>query len=545
MKKISLTICAALLCAGLGAQNLNPTVTVTNDYEARAAAVDKKGVDMTVPDSLFRFDYKFDYSVFDSPYKGAYEFSPYSVKMTPSPTPYEGGTLYLRAGAGYTLRPELDVVWAPVVKDNFSMSVFGAGDGYLGPYSVSTSKPSLYDGAAASLYNFSDNAGVDFHWNLGECDLVVEAGHDGIFSSAVSGAASTYNSAYARANLKSDAATGTYFFYDLDLLYRFGHDGFSGAYSCESLNEHNLLLGGSVGATVDTDWRFAMDFEVEAENLSGDASATLMRVGATPRVLFTLGSVAMSAGVELGYSDAFRVYPDIRAEIALLDGLMTAYGDFIGGERINTWHSSKLFSHRLLSSGIKEDKVTFGRDRYDTHLGVRGYLSRFQYDVSAGFGKVENLHCDRLYPSSSGATEMLAWVDAHVLHADASLSWKDENFEADANLALCKDIVGDSESIDAYARPLLSADARFVYNWSKRIYAGLWCAANTARVNFSGDDDDTIPGWFDLGLYGRYRLNHKWSFWAQLGNLLGSEVRESAAYVRQGRYFTVGIGLNL
>ena len=543
MKNLIPAITALLASVALGAQNLNPTVTVTNDYEARAAAVDKKGVDLEIPDTLMRFDYKFDYSVFDSPYKGAYEFSPYSVKMIPSPEPYQGGKLYLRAGAGYTMRPELDVVWAPVVSDNFAMSVFGTADGYLGPYKLSATDPTLFDATDKWLHNFSDNAGVDLHWNLSGSNLTVEIAHDGIFADTRDAASTAYNSAYVRANLKSNASSGTYFVYDLNLKYRFGHDGFGNASGCNSMTEHNILASGSVGSVVHTDYRFMMDFEVEADSFAGDCSGTLMRVGATPHILFTLGPVALSAGVELGYSDAFRIYPDIKAEYTFMDGLMTAYGDFVGGERINSWHSSKVFMHRLISNSVSGDAVTFGRDLYDARLGLRGYYNYLQYDISAGFGKVENLASENLVSSLYGASEQLVWADARVLHADASVSWKNRDFEADANIRLCHDMA--VEPCAAYARPLVSADARFVYNWSRRIYAGLWLAGRTERASMYSSNQPSIPGWFDLGLYGKYRLSHKWSVWAQAGNILGSDIRESIGYVRQGPYFTVGIGLNL
>ena len=91
---------ALLLCAAASAQNLNPTVQVTNAYEGRALDVEKQNVAMAVPDSLLKFDWDFGYSVFDNPYKGAYEFSPYLIEMRPDPTVYAGKKFYLRAGAG-------------------------------------------------------------------------------------------------------------------------------------------------------------------------------------------------------------------------------------------------------------------------------------------------------------------------------------------------------------------------------------------------------------------------------------------------------------
>lgn len=66
MKKIYLTLAAAgsvLACVSAGAQNLNPTVSVTKAYEGSLMEVHKPAQEMFVPDSLKRFDLDFDYSV--------------------------------------------------------------------------------------------------------------------------------------------------------------------------------------------------------------------------------------------------------------------------------------------------------------------------------------------------------------------------------------------------------------------------------------------------------------------------------------------------
>ncbi len=65
----------------LTAQKINQSVQVTNDYETRFADFKKSEPDLVLPDSLYAFDYSFDYSVFDSPYKGSYEFTPYNVEI--------------------------------------------------------------------------------------------------------------------------------------------------------------------------------------------------------------------------------------------------------------------------------------------------------------------------------------------------------------------------------------------------------------------------------------------------------------------------------
>ena len=96
MKKI-LTAAAILVCATSLAQNLNPTVEVTNIYQGNPSEVHKPQAKMAIPDSLMRFDMDFGYEVFEKPYQGAYNFKPYQLAMRPDKDAYRGKKLYLKA----------------------------------------------------------------------------------------------------------------------------------------------------------------------------------------------------------------------------------------------------------------------------------------------------------------------------------------------------------------------------------------------------------------------------------------------------------------
>ena len=129
-----LTIAAFFVSYSAAAQNLDPTVEVSRDYEGKLLVVHKPILDMAVPDSVYRFDLDFDYSVTDTPYKGAYEFVPYSVDMNLEPKRSDENVFYLKAGAGYQLHPTVDLIWSPAFKGPFSLDVYGTNRSYLGNY---------------------------------------------------------------------------------------------------------------------------------------------------------------------------------------------------------------------------------------------------------------------------------------------------------------------------------------------------------------------------------------------------------------------------
>ena len=88
----------AFAFAGAWAQKYDPTVEVTKDFVSKMSDAQKVEVNTPLPDSLSRFNLKFDYEVFDKPYKGSYTFTPYNVMLIPDDNPIKRPFFYLNAG---------------------------------------------------------------------------------------------------------------------------------------------------------------------------------------------------------------------------------------------------------------------------------------------------------------------------------------------------------------------------------------------------------------------------------------------------------------
>ena len=101
MKKTAYTLALLALSLGAAAQNLNPTVEVTNTYKREASGIEKPDQLLPLPDSVSRFNYDFDYTVRSTPYRGSYEFKPYNVQLRPNARPETQSTLFAKIGAGY------------------------------------------------------------------------------------------------------------------------------------------------------------------------------------------------------------------------------------------------------------------------------------------------------------------------------------------------------------------------------------------------------------------------------------------------------------
>src|SRR5574344_1687750 len=227
MKKSAMIISAALaLCPQLLAQNINQSVQVTNEYETKFADFQKQGLNLSVPDSINHFDYSFDYSVFD--------------------TPYDGHTFYLRAGAGYTLHPVLELIYSPVTRKNLDLSVFDSGSGYYGDYY------GRGDFSGFSGYDLTNSLGVSGHLTMPVNALAFGAGYDSIFTGNGNNNDGMH-SFYLRGDFKSTVQSESYVSYDFGLDYRYSRDLLG---NMGTLGEHVLSLNGSFGPVINQKYSF-------------------------------------------------------------------------------------------------------------------------------------------------------------------------------------------------------------------------------------------------------------------------------------------------
>ena len=104
-----LSIVLSVFAVSAAAQDLDPTVEVSREYEGKLVEAHKPVFKMAVPDSITRFALDFDYYVNENPYKGSYDFDPYLLIMKPSSSESGENRFYLRAGVGYQPHPVLDI----------------------------------------------------------------------------------------------------------------------------------------------------------------------------------------------------------------------------------------------------------------------------------------------------------------------------------------------------------------------------------------------------------------------------------------------------
>lgn len=572
---------AAAFPAVAAAQNLDPTVVVDRNYEGKLVEVHKPSLKMQVPDSVTRFDLDFDYSVFENPYKGSYEFSPYTVKMHPASSAAAPKKFYLKAGAGYPAHPVLDLVWSPDFKKGFRMDVYASHKSYVGKYRSFRPEEQPLPGEIRIDRWRSENGGTAY-WK--GYDLDTRAGIDGSydwkkgsasFDVSYFGLASEdrmrkrgYNAVDVKAGVCSVPSDGPHFMYDVSAAYRFANDraSFSGI-GARVLDEHLFDAAASLGWAFAGGHRLLFGLGLDVASYAGDAAVSAENFRIIPHYVFSRGRWDLDLGIRLSMTarqgnafiskDQF-VYPDVTVRFAAIPDAMSLYLKATGGSALNAYG-------RILENNSHAD-MSFARGRWmlmdntverlSAMLGLEGRIgAMFSYDLKAGYSDYGNAMLDAVVVEQDSVDGDLRYLPGigyssyRACFAEAGFCWRTGSIRLDGNVNYThtwgmKDIQG------LFAPAPLSGDVAFEYNWNRRIAAGVDCLFAVARkgnvIYPSGDVYGArLPGYADLGLTLEVAVTRTLSLWARGGNLLNMTVQRNPLFAEQGISGTFGISLNL
>ena len=589
MKRYILIAIAALAASySLGAQDLDPTVVVRRAYEGKLIEVHKPRLDMQVPDSVTRFDLDFDYSVFDKPYKGAYEFNPYVLTMQPASAVQNPKQLYLRAGAGYTLHPEFHLVWATPFKKAFRMDVYGIHRSYVGGYRIF--KPELPAEGPAVIdrwlqsggnrgftqgYDLETRAGMDgsYDWKSGVVDFDVA-----YYGIATKDYIKTrhYDAIDVKAGVASKSLEDAFFKYDVDVRYRYGADLMEYAGSEMRLDEHVFGVEAVLGQVMhraEGTHKVLFDVGMDLAAYNHPVYSTVAgEFHVVPHYVFHYNRRLLAdVGVRLAKvmrSDSPEgifgakeqiVYPDVTVTFDAVPQYLRIYTHVGGGNKMNTYSSILEKNHHFdlqFGRGLWP-LMDFDVERVSAVLGFKGRAGKFTYDLYGGYVNYANALLDAVVVGQPFGQESERYLPGRgyapyqKAFAAFDWDWKTESLHFDGNLEYAY-VFGLKNSDGLFAPAAFSGDVAFEYNWSRRIYAGIDCMFSTGRkgsvVNLLQDaavHEAVIPGYADLGLYFEYGATNCLSLWMRGGNLLNMTIQRNPIYAERGVNFTVGVCLNL
>lgn len=580
-------------------QNFNPTVEVTNVYQGKPSDVHKPLLEMSVPDSLLRFDLDFNYEVFDKPYEGAYSFKPYVVEMRPEKDAWRGRKLYLKAGAGYSLRPQFDFVYSPEQSGPFQMSVYASHKSYFGNYlDLETEKGvdglfrSVRTGRSFSGYDALTDAGFDGLYSWERAILSFGIGYHGLATKDTV-AKRAFNAVDFNIRLRSNSEACPRFTYDFGLRARVGVDSydftsFPGGKDVTRLNEGTVLFNGNVGKVFNEKSSAALGFEVESASYREFYEGSIGRLALVPKYVFSSGRWNLSLGVKIeamlrGEATdtlAFRksaggkgqiVYPDVHVGFLASDNVLL-YASATGGNRLNTYSSLTGLNHHFTPAFLADAAFAASPasgallslpdntvEDLNAAIGVKGNISsRLQFDVKGGVAIRENALMESGLFTSAGSlvpVPVITYSDYNLIYAGALLSWRPDRFKVDASVAYSSMSFPEDEegTVYGFRLPEVSGTLRASYEFTSRLSAGVDIDAASVRDGLcavAGSETEAartvrLPGYVDVGVFASFNLNRKWGLWLESGNLACFNIQRNPFYAERGPWGTLGITLNL
>ena len=546
MKKTLYTIALLALSLGAAAQNLNPTVEVTNTYKREASGIDKPDQLLPLPDSVTRFNYDFDYTVRNTPYRGSYEFKPYNVQLRPVARPGTESTLYAKLGAGLGFHPEAQVVWTPVANSRLHVNVYGDYYGYLGKYR------DIQYNATSGLFTDSGNyvgawkdrvatagANVRLDWDGGtfrtDVSYIGTAGKD-------AWADVNNNGINANAGLTGSIGHNFRYFVSQHLNYTVN----------PALNQLHSVTDVTLGLPFHTSFA-SLGLHSQVLNHDGTTKGFAGSFAVTPACAVTYGNLSVSAGLKVSFivrdNDTFCpnkggvLFPDVKVSYTVIDDAFVLQSSVTGGNNINTYED--LLSRNHFMAGFAYDP-DISVERINVMVGARGNVKeRVHYNLKAGFRRYENAASWGYSTAGAGYTPLVGYMSPlNIFYAGTELGWKSDHINIDGKIHYQYTIPPSIQTPiqgNLFSPPAFSANLRAAYLF----YGGRFTPAITLdTISERVSANAKLPGYVDLGFEGNFVINRFWGAFLKVGNLLNQSVQRVPFHAEKGIYFTIGASLN-
>jgi hypothetical protein len=511
--------------------------------------------------------------------------------MRPNPDAYTGKKLYVKAGAGYGLRPEADVVWSPEIRSKrFQINFVGNLRSFFGNYheitftekqSGSTDWKMDFGDDTHSGHDFKANAGVNGRYSWDRGFLTFSAGWDGLYTKSWRSFPqekykTNSNAGGLSFRVASNDDRDRYFFYDASFSFRGGKEKLEYSSGKPSLGFIDFSAFATLGPVVDSYNKILVDAYIGLSSYSDYTSGHIGSMYIAPHYFWDYGRWHFKVGAKIGSvigSDKLLiskpksqiVYPDVRIGFDAVKDYMNLYAFATGGDHVNNWASLKEWNHFLTVA----DNVTMGnsQERFNTGIGMEGnWTSKFRYDLKTGVAFWKNGLVDKaLYyyelPTGtevvSGVVPGVGYEDYKEFYIDFKGVFHTERVDFNGEIKYRSVDLWSDKDVALEPAPL-TVDFSTTYNWNHKIYGGISINAATMRrgvativgmssgsVSTSDDATYRLPGWFDLGLHGEYAFTRKLHFYLDVKNLLDADIQYHPGLSAPGISVIGGIVLNL
>lgn len=583
MKRIYSLLVAlfAGLCVFAQGNKLNQTVQVTNTYKTDLNNFEKNSEAAFIPDSLYKFDLNFDYGGFSNPYKGtSLGFVPSYTDLELANTRPHGDSFYLRAGAGYTFHPELDLEWTFWSNKRLKMGMFARNRSYVGDYHNIEATDAIdgksgneilgKSGKSGFGYSSMTLVGINGRADWEKLMLRFDLSYDGVHSKMndyMALAARAYNSVRVRGELSSlNSDRSNNFRYGAKVDYVLGSSLLSRSDARTGrLLEHVINVGVNGGYDFFKGHSICADVVADAavcpagglDFISNTAPYDYLNVLLNPRYSYSSEKVKVEAGMALLVTGVKNVnrgrnvlepWPVLKLEWKAIEGWLDVFassdlkGDFYGARSsaFNDVFNLPVMMYEDPTGDVSKNIPGYAVvKRRTVDAGLRGSgWDAFWYEIGAGFETVENRPMYAVSFDADGAPGLkVVMLNVPNVNARVKLGFDKAGVKFNASAEYLHYYGDNVSSIKPSA---FNADVNVSYDIRSRIKPCVGCyfqspyTSNGYRTQFIYDLYASVEG----------RLNNNISLYLKGSNLLNRANQYIPMVASRGVEVTAGVVLN-
>lgn len=587
-------------------QTIDPTLEVKRDFDAKLLEITKGKLYTNFHDSLGRFDLSFDYSIFDSPIKNLYEFSPLPSAQIEKEKEIVQPTLFIRAGTNIPLNPYGSIYIQPRLGKNFSLVLNGAHNSFISKLPTYTSINKTIEKGESEIAAPSSKTdlGIDFRYNWSRGEIGVEAkynnrnnsyygfnqemlntleyqtlfkGHNNqsFMRDSMSNSTDIIGAGF---YLKSTNKNPNSFYYNVKAHYSqlsgnethlyfpiYGSSHLNGSgFAKNKLEEKHLNLALTAGAGFATFNKILAGVKYEASDSRFSDSLNRSNLEIHPRYSFKKGRWDFNLGFKYNMlwekdSTNYNIYFSSSAQLEVVNKKLWIYG-LIDGKNNFMNYRKMIELNPWISPATDIQNI---EQPVIARVGVKGIIKeRVSFNIYGGYYEYNN----QLYfytqeinsYSKQSPVNSFGAIYKHQKRTGlgAELSYHSKSFEGavNANLYSFKDKNNMTDNHFNYSPFEVKAIGR--YNWRERIIAKATFNYIQKRPGLTDENLSLsssypasgihptifIPSYALLDLNLSYVYNKNLTFFIQLNNILSSKQFEYTNYSMPG--FNGGAGLS-
>lgn len=488
-------------------QNIDPTVQVSRDYEATLMQITKSPIEMSVIDTLSKLDLKFDYTVFDRPFKDLYEFVPLKSIDIDHDKEILYPSSYVKLAYSYPVIPYADVIISPRLGDRFAL---------------------VLDAHHRSVWNdplsndiMNNNVGLGLGYAFKELELVGKFRYNNGYNVLSDSLSRNYNKLDFNFGVRSTSAKNNAISYGFEIDYNYLNDN-------ALLKEFNTDVDAFIG--------FAFLTYHKAELIFGTSMVNNYSLyNITPKYYVNKGRSKFIAGLDVSFDKKMSaVYPKLELSYEAVSDNLWLYLRVDGYSELNT-NISVLDHTPWAYMSIDEYSVT---KNVLGEFGLRGQMqSRFSYDLKAGFSNNRDV-LSFYFTSLSNHLESFTYNFSRF-YSDLSLAYEISSLKLEGGFRY-----NHFYKEDIYLMPEIKANLSVAYNYMDRFSVKVGCDYLGEMYCYDAlslNSKAAVAQSFDLQANMSYAYNEKYSFFIQGKNLLNQKRQYVAHYLEPGANFGAGI----